>query len=91
MDKIGYLVGFDGIEDQTSGLYVVADKVLIIIATNLGLQHHDDFSLFKMPLPVTGFGKIGIFGGNIRLNLFQDIQIGTVLVKNDDILVTFGF
>ena len=91
MHQVRHIVRLDGIEHQPRRIDVVAHEILIVVAADLGLQHHNNISADEMALPVARLGEVGILDGDVRLNLLQHGQIGAVLVKNDNVGVALGF
>ena len=88
MNQIRHAVGLDGIKYKSRRIYIVADEVLIVISTNLSLQHNDYVSSDEMSLPIPGFSKIRIFGSNVWLHTMQNLKISAMLVKDNDVSIS---
>ena len=84
MHQLIHTAGTNRIEYQSGRREIVALELCIINAPDLRLQHHYSTRLRKMRLPGSGFGQIHTLGHYIRMHATQHLDIGSMLVEDDD-------
>ncbi|MCY1362350.1 hypothetical protein D9M69_490640 [compost metagenome] len=87
MHQIRYVVRLDRIENHACRVDVIADELLPVGTTDLGLQHDNDRCVFEMFEPFAGGCDIDALDMDIGLRLFEHVDVGAVLVQHHDVRV----